>query len=743
MIRYPVSIELLSETIFGNGESKNGVVNTEILLDKNGLPYFLGKTFKGYLKNAINTILKPYYKNKKDENFENTVNDLFGSYESSNDEKQFNQKEGEIKFNNFYLDKDIAKIFLNDNNRDLGVSLLTDIRFSIKVKDGVSENNSLRASRVLKKGLIFTSYIESDKNLSSEKYKLLQEGICALKNLGINKSRGKGLVKVQIGDAEEYGNGNIKPEVKNFSYIFYELELKEPVKIGDSQSKYDYEESKLYITGSSIRGALINRYIKALGNENLNFTNLLKKVCFYDAYPIYIKENEKYFSFPTPNIFRVSKERDKDENKRYKKDNKGYSIVFDIENEDDERKVVKLKKGAFSYYDEGKLYQFDVKKDYKFHHSQQIKNENIFRYESISKGQKFYGIIDVSKLDDELRKIIIKLLRGNSILYLGGSRTGGYGKTEITSIEAISNFDELQEKLTYLKPGNCNEDIIDIYFLSDAVLRDEKQQIAASFSEKYLEDMLGVKTKKNLKYEITPTIITGFNSTWQSNLPQVYGIEKGSVLRIVNPNKLDGKDIFEFIKCQHGDRKQDGFGRVLINPNFFNVEEIEYVNSQYTEDIKQYHSSNKVNKEILECIKRQMKEFSIDKYMKYSVLNAEKNFKLTNAKINDVISIIDKCLKSKNNNFEEFKSNLIKMEEINQNGERNMTNSEILDNVFVNGYSLRKVVYLEQNERRELIREIIPEEININDSVDLALLNIIRNIFYYKQKQSKGGKANV
>lgn len=746
MIRYPVTIELLSETIFGNGESKNGIVNTEVLRDKNGLPYLFGKTFKGYLRNAIDTILKPYYKSKDEKDFEKHKNSLFGLYKSDKDDKNFDQREGKIRFSNFYLHKDIADIILSCNNKELGTSLLTDIRFTIKVEDGIAKDKSLRASRVLKKRLVFTGYIESDESIDKEEYEFLKEGISALKNLGVNKTRGKGQVKVEIGNEikeklQEHKDNGMDEQ---FNYIFYELELKEPVKLGDSQSKYDYEESKLYITGSSMRGAIINSIIKeSKSNKNSDIIDILKKAYFYDAYPIYIKGYKQYFSFPTPNVFRISKEKDKDENKYYKKGEHGYSVAFDISNQDDERKVVKLKKGSFSYYDGDELCQFDVKKDYKFHHSQKINKENIFRYESISKGQRFYGIIDVSKLDFELKKKIIKSMKERNIIYLGGSRTGGYGKTEISSMETIRTFDKLQDKLTYLKHGENQMNYTDIYFLSDAILRDEKHQIISSFSKEYLNDMLDVNVD-NIKNDITPTIITGFNSTWQSNLPQVYGIEKGSVLRIMDCGRLDNKNILKFIKMQHGDRKQDGFGRVIINPDFLNTQSIRFVDTQCIEDKEQYSSNNvKVDRDLLKNIRNNIKKYMIDEYVKEYILNAEKNFNLSNSKINDMISIIDKCLKLQDDNFSEFSRELLELEDISQNEERNISNSEALDKIILEKCSLREVIYLEKDKRDKLIREIIPNNINIGKSEDSILLNIIRGILYYKQKELEAGEVNV
>ncbi len=139
------------------------------------------------------------------------------------------------------------------------------------------------------------------------------------KNLGINKSRGKGLVQVKIGDVIKEDSKSVDSVKGDFNYLLYEIDLKQPIKIGDSQSQYDYEQTKSYVSGSIVRGAVIGKYLKSKNinsdkiEKDVNFNNLLKRVRFYDAYPTC----DGHYSFPTPNVFRTTKDIDKEEKKNH------------------------------------------------------------------------------------------------------------------------------------------------------------------------------------------------------------------------------------------------------------------------------------------------------------------------------------------------------------------------------------------------------------------------------------------
>ncbi|SFA71811.1 RAMP superfamily CRISPR-associated protein [Clostridium frigidicarnis] len=760
MYKYPITIELLSETIFGNGQSKNGIVNTEILLDENGFPYYLGKTFKGCLKKSINTILKPYYKSKA--GFEENVNKLFGE----------KQNEGKLKFTNFYLDNKIVDVFnkhkcLKDIN-DLILSSLTDIRFNIKMgENGVSESKSLRASRVLKKGLVFNGFICCSEELNEFEFMILDKGLKSLKNLGISKSRGKGLVAIKIGQKIQLNSKDYEYVKDNFDYIMYEMDLKQPVKIGDSQSQYDYEQTKSYISGSIVRGAIINKYLKSKGsevyniNEDENFNILLKKVYFYDCYPVYESKNKKYYSFPTPNMFRMTKDIAKEDRDSYKKSCE-FLTVFDNKKLNDEPTVIKLKKGEFSYYKDKILYQFNIRKDYRFHHSQENKKENIFRYESISKGQKFYGLIDMSQIDYNLKKQIYSFLNKEEIFYLGGARTSGYGETEITHIKAIKNFKGLQEELEYIKCDKI-KDKFNIYFLSDSILRDENHQIVSLFSSKYLNENLKADIiENNMESEINPVILTGYNREWGSFIPHVYGVEKGSVIRATLNKSIDKNIINEFVKTQHGDRKQDGLGRVIINPEFLDPNEIKYLGTIKT-GYKRESSNCELNNELITFIEECKNRVIIDKCIKANIINeflkhTNNKTNLSNSKINNIISSIDRCLRYEENPMDEFKNEIERLSKITQNKQRNKDNYEILNRNLISGKTLKQLksfnkeqiedfarnilfdgLKAKQFEKEEIIKEIINNDLEDKFKSERILLNTIRDIFYYsiKSKESE------
>ncbi|URZ15114.1 RAMP superfamily CRISPR-associated protein [Clostridium felsineum] len=717
MFKYPITIELLSETILGNGEAKNGVVNTEILLDRNGFPYFLGKTFKGNLKNVAEEVLKPSY----EKDFDNIVKSLFGDY----------QNEGALKFTNFYLDKDIKEVFSND--KSIVMQCLTDIRYSIKINgQGVAEDKSLRATRVLKKGLVFVGFIESEEKLEKEKLKFIKNAIQGLKHIGIHKSRGKGNVKVSLLECENEGSTEVKNMPENdFDYIFYEINLDEPVKIGDSQAKYDYEESKLYITGSSVRGAVISKY----NEKDKDFNSIIRQVRFYDVYPIFKDNLKKYFSFPTPNIFRITKERDKSSSREYLAED--FSIIFNNNlNDNNVRKIKKLKKGAFSYCSENVLYQFNVKKEFRFHHSREKDKSNIFRYEAIGKNQEFYGIIDVSKITLEEKKELYKKILENRTLYLGGSRTGGYGKVKITNLESVKDFKKLDDKLGYLNKDKSEQSNMYIYFLSNTILRDENQQISSSFDKNYLNKELNTDFDE-YEYEIEPTIITGFNSKWQSNLPQVYGVEAGSVIKLKKVENFDYESINKFIEKQHGDRILDGFGRVFVNPQFLKAKKIVY-KDMINKDDEDYSQSGTVTKDYINDLKMRINEEKTKLKIKNYISRNQVELTLDKTQANNIVAKMDSILKTEGNYLDELKNYINEIKDTTENNSKNEIKEKILNQKIFDKYDFNYISRMELANIKEFIRCNIDKNINFN--ISKIFITLIREAFYYSIKQKNEGE---
>lgn len=196
MGEYTVEIELLSETIFGNGEASNIDIDIDIVKDKYGIPYFKGKNLKGKLRKEVQGICDLLGLNEK------LVNELFGG--------EFNDI-SKLRFSDCTLSKKIinnlitliestgcksryAKITKDDITKSL-----TNIRYFTRIgENGVAESGSLRSARVIKKGLKFYSDIHVNGELLKEEEEVLACGIAALRNIGSMESRGKGNVRCKL-----------------------------------------------------------------------------------------------------------------------------------------------------------------------------------------------------------------------------------------------------------------------------------------------------------------------------------------------------------------------------------------------------------------------------------------------------------------------------------------------------------------------------------------------------------------
>ena len=373
---YQVNIELLSETIFGNGESKNGIVNNDVLIDKDGFPYLMGKTFKGNLRKSMIDMVNFGYENATDD----VRNKLLGK----SSEERVKTEEGNIRVSNFVLHKRI-KEELEELKKEDRIEVLTELRYATKHEDNVAENKSLRVSRVLIPKIVFVGEIEVSNIINSTELIILEKATKSIKHLGMRRSRGKGAVSITFKKKKTANEESEFIDINN--YLLYEIVLMEPAKVGNCNSNNIYEQTENYITGSAIRGAIVNKYEnKSL--EDSVFSELIKKVKFYDMYPL---RGEKY-SFPTPTIFYTTKEAKLNAKTSKNGDIEYLEEEFRITNKAvDSYYNLKLRDGKFSYYDETEkiLNQFNVKKEVRFHHSTLSKKENLFRYEALASGQNF------------------------------------------------------------------------------------------------------------------------------------------------------------------------------------------------------------------------------------------------------------------------------------------------------------------------------------------------------------------
>jgi hypothetical protein len=361
-------------------------------------------------------------------------------------------------------------------------------------------------------------------------------------------------------------------------YRIIEINNLEPLKIGaiGTQSTYT-EPTAEYIPGSTIRGALIGQLIRLqLFNDSTKSDILLGMEC-YNAYPYF----ENTFYLPKPFHLRI----DKHEWRKAKVNNEEKLKLFDLLEEKENKEIGKNQlEYSFITVENDCLRGRKVAKEYRLHHStgnnqkpkqthtsnqpdsESKERENLFRYQAISTGQSFRAIL---KYKAELEQQMNALLKENRILYFGGSKGSGYGKSQMRTVtKPLQDYREIKEALGIKSFPKNNRDEIIITCLSDCLFRNDFGQPINHLSEKYLYDLTGKEAKLERQF-IRTGQTEGYNTTWKARYPKETTVKAGSILKYSFPEGLTSDEIhslIDFLEEQPaGGRTQDGYGWLGVN----------------------------------------------------------------------------------------------------------------------------------------------------------------------------------
>jgi CRISPR-associated protein Csx10 len=199
MGKYRIKIKLLTEAIFGSGNSIPSSVDLEITHDEYGFPFMKAKTFKGNFRKAVTNVaelLSPGECKAVIDNLLGKENDGVNSWKN-------------IRFTDCMLNENVREILaFKVRNGTLTESeikeALTDIRSFTSIDDnGSYEEGSLRDIRVIKKGLEFYVDLNVYRELSEKELGLLATACRYMKHIGSMKTRGKGEVDCSFLVCEE------------------------------------------------------------------------------------------------------------------------------------------------------------------------------------------------------------------------------------------------------------------------------------------------------------------------------------------------------------------------------------------------------------------------------------------------------------------------------------------------------------------------------------------------------------
>ncbi len=499
MMNAKLKIELLSNACIALGSSYGEASDMDVYLDKQGKPYIPSKRIKGLIRSAIEE-----YNNISNKPID--INKLLGSPVIEGETITKGQG-GSLYIENAYSSNDINTVSIKTQT-------------AIDNKTHQAKTGSLRTTKVVNKGAIFTSNITLDK----EDYQNLKNILPLLRHMGLNRNRGLGLIKVTI--EEDYSsNKKLNSSIINKNTKLVKIKIKNISNL--MISSVNANESISYIPSSTILGYFANKYIKLTNNETK-----LKKLFLDDNHLIfsnaYISDDDYNEYIPCPQFIKKFKNLSSD-------GRVDYINKFLNESDKSENKVERKIASLDGKYIRANVFNESVDKEnfialepeyeYAYHHSldKDGKVNEFYQFFSLERDQHFVSYVygDYDKLQ-ELFKVV-----NDRIVYFGKSKNSQYGKCEI-EIEIVK---EQQLK------GN-----VLIFKAPVSIVVDNKEILEANEIAKKISLNSSV-TNYSLKY----TNLGGFNMLW--GLPKIArtAIDGGSYIEFENVNS---SDIVNFLdKC--------------------------------------------------------------------------------------------------------------------------------------------------------------------------------------------------
>jgi CRISPR-associated protein Csx10 len=445
--------------------------------------------------------------------------------------------------------------------------------------------------------------------------------------------------------------------------ITFLLKTEQPVLATSFQGDPNSDVSYPYIPGSMIRGALISRYLKLPGKQGIDIVaDETSRRLFFDGTTCYLNAypNSQECQRSLPTLLSWRKEKGKE-----LKDTKDKIDVYDWSvSKDNDLQSPKSLSEPFWVEDGKNIRLYSVDRRINIHNlrdrrkgrsasdkldpqTRQIIEERdgeIFRYDAIDVGQTFQSVI----LYDEVDETTIQELLNISDIWLGGSRSAGYGhvKIDVNNIKIHNNWSEIK-----IAPETRISDSIKITLLSDLILRNDCGHYAAIPPTHLLAEVLGKKSEelepslKEYKTYMDSVFVGGFNRKLGLPLPQVLAVKAGSVFVYENVT-ITAEQIRELETTGIGERTVEGFGRVAVN---WRVD-----NSQFTAmkpKPKTYTKRNQPSLETQEShdLARKMAERILRQKLEELLLERVEDFKLnpnrmTNSQLSRLIIVARQSL---------------------------------------------------------------------------------------------------
>ena len=536
-MQYKIKIELLSDMCPSSGGAYGSVVDTDIEYDFYGIPYISAKRIKGCLRESA-LLMREW-------GMDIHVEEIFG---------EKGRKKGNLRLGNAMVPQysEYCTEIVSQGNSAIVhpqsvLQFFSYSRAQTSLERGVAKEGSLRMLRVLKRGLVF----EAEAFVADIYYQEMTEICRCTRNMGLNRTRGMGEVKVSFEEKKPEnqipeGFDRIEKQIatetdKCKTYrLDYRLKLQESVILKSPDR--GQEKTLDYIEGNKILGVLAGR----MGNSKYQeITKKKNMICSN----LYITDTGERYD-PAPASLRTIKDDDS---------GKVYDLAYGYETGEQTKSLG----NSYIRISDDKIRILKVNTQIKNHHSRPEDKSigyargqgegDFYQLSGIMAGQIFEGYI---LADKGQMKEILKTMKNMRNFEIGYGSAAEYGKVELSlcKIEeyAEKKRDEVTEFIVLLMAPVILYNEAGMYTQDVNILAKEISQI---IGKTVVPDM----QKLYLKY----TMIGGWQSMWGKPKQTAWVLDKGTtiLMRTRQGEKVNIEERPFFV----GERTMEGYGEIVLH----------------------------------------------------------------------------------------------------------------------------------------------------------------------------------
>ena len=574
----------------GSGAGIPGSVDRQVLRDEEGFPYVPGKTLTGILRDAAEWIADTRDAAEEGDRWKRALIGLFGEQPETHGGTSGESASGaSIGIGSAVLSPDLRGYILGAREAsgiDLRETLFT-VRPGVKIDPETGralDDHLFSTERV--RGCVLCAPVKYLKGaLSEDEEKLWGDAVRAVRRLGGKRRRGGGRCRLGRVDSLAAAEAcSVRPKFPEDGAVELEFRLttRQPVVI-NKVTLGNVVRSEMTIPGVSLLPWFTREVLEPLGEEALRAAVLDGELSVGNFLP----EVGGVLSLPVPLCLAEEKESKTMLNRLT-------SLPADgVQMKD-------LRTGYVQAAEKGMRYcPADARRLLRTHNTVEDERQRptervggLFSYEAIRAGRTFRGTVRMSaELWKKVRgypEVLKRLAYGE--LSIGQSRKDEYGAVSLEYVpSAVPSMERLWSPALPVKNG---KNYLVVYLLSDLLIRgvhlnyslsleDLKDALSAALDVELqdVQDWELVEGRKGVRRSPLGgshghCVRVGRRESWQTrwNLsrPSLSYFQAGSVLlfQVMDPEKWDAERARKLVREGLGDRRAEGYGRVLLNPPF-------------------------------------------------------------------------------------------------------------------------------------------------------------------------------